>query len=153
MDIWNSDFVLNTKPTSSLVSLRHSFVHFHFKGILISVPYLLCHYTPTIEVYWNGPKLFCASVQINKKVRFRASSTIPCPTKISFSSNFNALTSRIVFSNVPAFALRTFGALETNASAPILLTAAWQILEQPFELAMDETYKRHHLLHLEAHYP
>ena len=36
-------------------------------GILISVPYLLCHYTPTIEVYWNGPKSFCVSVRINKK--------------------------------------------------------------------------------------
>ena len=45
-------------------------------------------------------------------------------TKISFSSNFNALTSRIVFSNDPAFALRTLSTLETNASAPILLTAA-----------------------------
>ena len=49
---------------------------------------------------------------------------IPCATKISFSSNFNALTSRIVFSNDPAFALCTLSALETNASAPILLTAA-----------------------------
>ena len=88
-------------------------------GILISVPYLLCHYTPTIEVYWNGPKSFCVSVRINKKVRFRASSMIPMP-----NSNFNALTSRIVFSNDPAFALHTLSALETNASAPILLTAA-----------------------------
>ena len=45
---------------------------------------------------------------------------IPMPN----SSNFNALTSRIVFSNDPAFAFRTLSALETNASAPILLTAA-----------------------------
>ena len=117
MDIWNSDFVLNTNATSSLVSLRHSFVHFRFKGCMVSVPYLLCHYTPTIEVYWNGPKSFWVSVRINKKVRFRASSTIPCRTTTSFSSNFNALTSRIVFSNDPAFALRTLSALETNASA------------------------------------
>eukprot|EP00731_Ephydatia_muelleri_P003579 Em0001g3579a len=31
-------------------------------GILISVPYLLCHYTPTIEVYWNGLKSFCTEL-------------------------------------------------------------------------------------------
>ena len=34
--------------------------------------------------------------------------THACPTKISFSSNFNALTSRIVFSNDPAFAHQCF---------------------------------------------
>eukprot|EP00731_Ephydatia_muelleri_P038705 Em0869g3a len=44
-------------------------------GILISVPYLLCHYTPTIEVYWNGPKSFCQRgsprlpLDISRKVR------------------------------------------------------------------------------------
>ena len=38
-----------------------------------------------------------------------AESQHPCPTKISFSSNFNALTSRIVFRNDPAFALRISG--------------------------------------------
>ena len=43
------------------------------------------------------------------------------------------------------FTPRTLSALETNASAPILLTAA--------RADLDETYKRHHLLHLAAHYP
>ena len=54
---------------------------------------------------------------------------IPCPT---ISSNFSALTSQIVFSNDPAFALRTLSALETNAPAPILFTAAWADLVATF---------------------
>ena len=45
-------------------------------------------------------------------------------THAQLKYHFNALTSWIVFSNDPAFALRTLSALETNASAPILRTAA-----------------------------
>ena len=34
----------------------------------MSVPYLFCHYTPTIEVYWNGPKSFCVSSELLSEV-------------------------------------------------------------------------------------
>ena len=127
MDIWNSDFVLNTNATSSLVSLPLicTFLFQGVHGILISVPYLLCHYAPTIEVYWNGPKLFCVSVRINKKSKVQSQQyDTHAQLKYHFLLIFIALTSRIVFSNDPAFALRTLSALETNASAPILLNAA-----------------------------
>eukprot|EP00731_Ephydatia_muelleri_P000341 Em0001g341a len=41
-------------------------------GDLIPVLYLLCHYTPTIEVYWNGSMLFCVSVRIIKEADVRS---------------------------------------------------------------------------------
>ena len=67
MDVWNNEFVFNT-IASELATLICTFPFQRAHGDLIPVLYLLCHYTPTIEVYWNGSMLFCVSVRIIKEV-------------------------------------------------------------------------------------
>ena len=67
--------------------------------VSLSVSYLLCHYTPTIEDYWNGSKVFFfdeLSKNMVQSWQYDAYSQL----------NLIALTSWIVFSNDPASVLR-----------------------------------------------